>query len=86
MELLLGGPVAPGHRRPLSFKLEALPPAGSTAWETELRVSGFGWPTVQPSLVLPVRLPGGGEASMRCKPYNVSPLQARRGCCVWLLQ
>ena len=29
-----------------------------------------------PLLCLPaVQLPGGAEASMRCRPYNVSPLQ-----------
>lgn len=141
VELTLGGPVAPGHRRPLTFKLEPLPPAGSTSWETELRVSGFGWPTVQPTLHLPIKvgavaglvdsgpmqgerlhragvgtaaspnlksqhaawtgrwpramrgplptncilphcpalqLPGGEEATMQCRPYNISPLQV--GC------
>ena len=56
MELTLGGPIAPGHRRPLSFKLEPLAPAGSTAWESELRVSGFGWPAVQPAIFLPVKV------------------------------
>lgn len=75
VELMLGGPVAPGHRRPLTFHLEPLPPAGSTSWESELRVSGFGWPAIQPSMRLPVKLPGGEEALMRCKPYNISPLQ-----------
>ncbi|KAL4439824.1 hypothetical protein ABPG75_002825 [Micractinium tetrahymenae] len=75
VELTLGGPVAPGHRRPLTFQLEPLLPAGSTSWETELRVSGFGWPSIQPALRLPIKLPGGEEALMRCKPYNVSPLQ-----------
>lgn len=119
VELALGGPVAPGHRRPLTFRLEPLPPAGSTSWEAELRVTGFGWPSVQPSVLLPVKaswargvalswsprqlltcacaaparlpatnpttrlpacsssaqLPGGQEASMRCKPYGISPLQ-----------
>lgn len=119
--------MAPGHRRPLSFKLEPLPPAGSTSWETELRVSGFGWPAVQPTLRLPIKvglgcvppavqvpghaaqfansckdlcssaqswpalehvllysyaplqLPGGEEATMQCRPYNISPLQVGDG-------
>ncbi|KAL4423628.1 hypothetical protein ABPG77_009215 [Micractinium sp. CCAP 211/92] len=75
VELTLGGPVAPGHRRPLAFQLDPLAPASSTSWETELRVSGFGWPAVQPALRLPIKLPGGEEALMRCKPYNISPLQ-----------
>lgn len=56
VELTLGGPVAPGHRRPLTFQLDPLDPASSTAWETELRVSGFGWPAVQPALRLPVKV------------------------------
>lgn len=58
VELTLGGPVAPGHRCPLSFRLDPLPPAGSTAWETELRVSGFGWPAVQPAVLLPIKVGG----------------------------
>lgn len=61
VELTLGGPVAPGHRRPLSFRLEPLPPAGATSWETELRVSGFGWPAVQPAVHLPVKVGWGTE-------------------------
>jgi hypothetical protein len=56
VELTLGGPIAPGHRRPLSFKLEPLAPAGSASWESELRVSGFGWPAVQPAIFLPVKV------------------------------
>lgn len=64
--------MAPGHRRPLSFKLEPLPPAGSTAWETELRVSGFGWPAVQPTLRLPIKVGGrGGDMpSFVCRLSN----------------
>jgi hypothetical protein len=56
VELTLGGPVAPGHRRPLSYKLDPLGPAASTAWETELRVAGFGWPAVQAAVLLPVKV------------------------------
>ncbi len=56
VELTLGGPVAPGHRRPLAFQLDPLAPASSTSWETELRVSGFGWPAVQPALRLPIKV------------------------------
>ncbi|EFN51132.1 hypothetical protein CHLNCDRAFT_141330 [Chlorella variabilis] len=79
VELMLGGPVVPGHRRPLSFQLQALPPAGSTSWETELRVSGFGWPSVQPAIFLPIKLPGGEEAGMRCRPYNLAAAASEPG-------
>eukprot|EP00887_Chlorella_sp_A99_P000480 scaffold17.g480.t1 len=74
VELTAGGPLAAGCRRPLVFKLEPLPPAEGTSWEASLRVAGFGWPTVQASLRLPVKVPSG-EPVMRCRPYTISPLQ-----------
>ena len=69
---MLGGPVVPGHRRPLSFQLQALPPAGSTSWETELRVSGFGWPSVQPAIFLPIKVPARLPDSLTCRPAGLT--------------
>lgn len=79
VEVTAGGPLAASSRRPLVFKLEPLPPADGTSWEASLRVAGFGWPTVQATLRLPVKLAAGGsvgsEPAMRCRPYTISPLQ-----------
>ena len=68
-----GGPLAPDARRPLSFRLEPLPPAESSAWDVTLALSGFGGPLLQPSLALPVRVrrrggEGRGGGYLLCCP------------------
>ncbi len=55
-----GGPLAPESRRPMSFRLEPLPPAESTAWDVRLDIAGFGGPVLQPSITLPVRVSAVG--------------------------
>jgi hypothetical protein len=73
--LLLGGPVAGGIRRPLTFRLNTLPAGETSSWEVPLRVDGFGWPVIQPAVTLPAQTPIGFQPTLRCRPYSVSPLQ-----------
>jgi hypothetical protein len=73
--LLLGGPVAGGIRRPLTFRLNTLPAGETSSWEVPLRVDGFGWPVIQPAVTLPAQTPAGFQPTLRCRPYAVSPLQ-----------
>ena len=71
--LLLGGPIA-DNRRPLTFRLGTLPAGETTTWEVPVRVTGFGWPVIQPALTLPASVPTG-QPTLRCRPYAISPLQ-----------
>lgn len=71
--LLLGGPIA-DNRRPLTFRLGSLPAGDSSTWEVPVRVTGFGWPVIQPALTLPASVPTG-QPTLRCRPYAISPLQ-----------
>lgn len=73
--LLLGGPVAGGARRPLTYRLNTLPAGEASSWEVPLRVNGFGWPVIQPAVTLPAQTPAGFQPTLRCRPYAVSPLQ-----------
>lgn len=74
VELTLGGPLAHGHRRPLFRAIKSVPAADTVSWDTVLRVNGFGWPVVQPKIILPATIPGG-DPIMRCRPYHISPLE-----------
>ena len=71
--LLPGGPIS-GSKRPLVYKLPELQADESTYWEVPLRISGFGWPVIQPGITLPIHVPTG-LPTLRCRPYRIPPLQ-----------
>jgi hypothetical protein len=79
VQLIMGGPIAM-HRRPISYKIRPLSSLDVFEWEIPCRCLSFGWPVVQPFLILPVECPSGfgqtfNAGSIRCKPYAVSPLE-----------
>lgn len=62
VQFLPGGPLATDARRPLSFRLDPLPPAEHTEWDVRLAIAGFGGPVLQPSILVPVRVGGKGAS------------------------